>query len=129
MKQATTIDEVTFILEGIITIEVADNSNLAFFPILYKKVTERIKEGIHKKEFDDNPRMERLDVIFANINKNILLRHLPDYVLAMNQNGLLYLSGFFASDAHELNQASVSLGLCFSHKEEREGWCMLVFKK
>ncbi len=69
------------------------------------------------------------DVIFANINKNILLRHLPDYVLAMNQNGLLYLSGFFASDAHELNQASVSLGLCFSHKEEREGWCMLVFKK
>ena len=69
------------------------------------------------------------DVIFANINKNILLRHLPDYVLAMNQNGLLYLSGFFASDAHELKQAAVSLGLCFSHKEEREGWCMIVFKK
>ena len=69
------------------------------------------------------------DTIFANINKNILVRHLPDYVLAMNQNGLLYLSGFFTSDAHELKQAAESLGLCFSHKEEREGWCMLVFKK
>ncbi|GGG22397.1 hypothetical protein GCM10011344_23960 [Dokdonia pacifica] len=66
MKQATTIDEVIAILGDIITTEVAANSNLAFFPILYKKVTERIKEGIIQKEFEDNPRMERLDVIFAN---------------------------------------------------------------
>ena len=66
MKQATTIDEVIAILGDIITTEITDNSNLAFFPILYKKVTERIKEGIAQKEFDDNPRMERLDVIFAN---------------------------------------------------------------
>ena len=66
MKQATTIDEVIAILGDIITSEVAAGSNLAFFPILYKKVTERIKEGIAQKEFEDNPRMERLDVIFAN---------------------------------------------------------------
>lgn len=66
MKQATTIDEVLLLLEHIITTEIVENSNLAFFPILYKKVTQRIKEGIAKKEFDDNPRMERLDVIFAN---------------------------------------------------------------
>lgn len=66
MKQATTIDEVISILENIILTEIAENSNLAFFPILYKKVTQRIKEGIAQKEFDDNPRMERLDVIFAN---------------------------------------------------------------
>lgn len=66
MKQATTIDEVLLLLEHIITTEIVENSNLAFFPILYKKVTQRIKEGIAKKEFDDNPRMEHLDVIFAN---------------------------------------------------------------
>ncbi|MEP0263197.1 DUF5995 family protein [Dokdonia sp.] len=66
MIQATTIDEVILTLEDIIAIEIADNSNLAFFPILYKKVTERIKLGIAQKEFEDNPRMERLDVIFAN---------------------------------------------------------------
>ncbi len=66
MKQATTIDEVIAILEDIIVIEVQNNSNLAFFPVLYKKVTERIKLGIEKEEFEDNPRMERLDVIFAN---------------------------------------------------------------
>lgn len=66
MRQATTIDEVIAILGDIITAEIVANSNLAFFPILYKKVTERIKEGIAQKEFEDNPRMERLDVIFAN---------------------------------------------------------------
>ncbi|WP_299674735.1 DUF5995 family protein [uncultured Dokdonia sp.] len=66
MTQATTIDEVIAILGDIITDEITANSNLAFFPILYKKVTERIKEGIAQQEFEDNPRMERLDVIFAN---------------------------------------------------------------
>lgn len=66
MTQATTIDEVIAILGEIITTEVANNSNLAFFPILYKKVTERIKLGIENEEFEDNARMERLDVIFAN---------------------------------------------------------------
>ena len=66
MKQATTIDEVIDILGDIIATEITENSNLSFFPILYKKVTERIKEGVAQKEFDDNPRMERLDVIFAN---------------------------------------------------------------
>ncbi len=66
MKQATTIDEVLSILENIIVTEVANNNNLALFPILYKKVTERIKLGITQKEFEDNHRMERLDVIFAN---------------------------------------------------------------
>lgn len=66
MIQAATIDEVIATLEDIIATEIADNSNLAFFPILYKKVTERIKLGVVQKEFEDNPRMERLDVIFAN---------------------------------------------------------------
>jgi hypothetical protein len=66
MMQAQTIDEVLSILDGIITAEVGSNSNLAFFPVLYKQVTERIKQGIENQEFDDNPRMERLDVVFAN---------------------------------------------------------------
>lgn len=66
MRKATSIDEVISILENIIVTEVEEKSNLAFFPVLYKKVTERIKLGVQQKEFEDNPRMERLDVIFAN---------------------------------------------------------------
>ncbi|MEM7185386.1 MAG: DUF5995 family protein [Bacteroidota bacterium] len=66
MPLPTNIDEVIQQLEAIISAEVVAGSNLAYFPTLYKKVTERIKKGIENKEFEDNPRMERLDVIFAS---------------------------------------------------------------
>lgn len=66
MNLPTTIDEVIEHLDTIITIETSAKSTLAYFPVLYKKVTERIQLGIQKKEFEDNPRMERLDVIFAS---------------------------------------------------------------
>jgi len=69
------------------------------------------------------------DAIFANINKNILLSHMPDYVKALNSDGLLYLSGFFSSDAQEIKEVAEALGLTFYSKREREGWCMLVLKK
>ena len=66
MEIATSIDEVINHLTLIIDAEVSRKSHLAFFPVLYKKVTERIKLGIQNKEFEDNERMERLDVIFAS---------------------------------------------------------------
>ena len=72
---------------------------------------------------------QTFDVIFANINKNILIRHLPFYQRALNSDGLLYLSGFFDSDADDLKRESAKLGLSFSRQNKREGWCMLVFKK
>ncbi len=63
---ATTIDEVIAQLDQIIDTECANNSCMAYFPILYRKVTLRIKEGILNNEFENNQRMERLDVLFAN---------------------------------------------------------------
>jgi len=63
---ATSIDEVLVQLDAIITSEIAAKSALVFFPVLYRKVTVRIKEGIEQAEFEDNVRMETLDVIFAN---------------------------------------------------------------
>lgn len=63
---ARTIDDVILQLNEIIAKEATNNSAMAFFPVLYKKVTERIKTGILNQEFENNPRMEKLDVIFAN---------------------------------------------------------------
>jgi len=64
--QVTNIKEVIAYLEEIIETETARDSKLAYFTVLYHKVTVKIKEAIHNKEFEDNPRMEALDVIFAN---------------------------------------------------------------
>jgi hypothetical protein len=63
---ATSIDEVINRLDEIIEAECANNSCMAYFAILYRKVTVRIKEGILNNEFENNQRMEKLDVLFAN---------------------------------------------------------------
>ena len=69
------------------------------------------------------------DVIFANINKNILLNHMAAYVRGLNPNGFLYLSGFFSSDAQEIIKEAQELGLNLISQKERGGWCLLVFNK
>lgn len=63
---AQNIDEVIDHLGNIIEEEIAAKSKLAFFPILYRKVTIAVKEGIANGDFEDNERMEKLDVVFAN---------------------------------------------------------------
>lgn len=63
---ATTIDEVIHRLNGIIETAGRNSDRVGYFASLYQKVTVRVKEGILKNEFEDGPRMERLDVFFAN---------------------------------------------------------------
>lgn len=63
---AQSIDEVIVILDSII-VECETNQNpLGYFAALYQKVTLKVKEGIAKNMFEDGPRMEKLDVAFAN---------------------------------------------------------------
>ena len=66
MKEITTIDEVLSALDQIIQESKEQSSPLGYFAALYKKVTQKVRDGIDDGCFDDGPRMERLDVIFAN---------------------------------------------------------------
>lgn len=66
MSDARSIEEVIAALDGIIATAVADRSRLGFFASLYRQVTLQVQQGIATGLFDDGPRMERLDVIFAN---------------------------------------------------------------
>lgn len=63
---ATTIDDVINQLTAIVEWSKQNNSRIGYFAALYRKVTIQIKSGIEDDYFDDGPRMERLDVIFAN---------------------------------------------------------------
>lgn len=60
-----TIDEVLARMDMIVADCAASESRLGYFAILYRQVTRRIKQGIEDGEFEDNPRMEILDIIFA----------------------------------------------------------------
>lgn len=63
---ATTIDDVIQQLTAIVEWSKQNNARMGYFAALYRKVTIQVKKGIQENYFDNGPRMERLDVIFAN---------------------------------------------------------------
>ena len=66
MKLPETIDGVVERLSKIIERSIEDDSRLGYFAALYNRVTQRVREGVKNCEFEDNERMEQLDVVFAN---------------------------------------------------------------
>ncbi|MBS1646742.1 MAG: 50S ribosomal protein L11 methyltransferase [Bacteroidetes bacterium] len=69
------------------------------------------------------------DVVLANINRNILLKEMPQYAAALNKGGLLFLSGFFVADAPDLIAAAETCGLSFLTQNSDNEWTMLAFNK
>ena len=65
-NQINSIQQVVFALDEIISDSVKNKNPLGYFAALYRNVTVKVKEGIENNFFDDGPRMEKLDVIFAN---------------------------------------------------------------
>lgn len=72
---------------------------------------------------------QQFDLILANINKNILKRHLPSYSEALVSGGKLYLSGFFETDADELIELGKTLNLKHDHTLNKETWAALCLVK
>jgi hypothetical protein len=64
--QANGIDDVLRILDGIIADTKAKSDPLGYFAALYRQVTLTVKQKIAAGYFDDGPRMERFDALFAN---------------------------------------------------------------
>ena len=60
-----TIADVLIRMDEIVSECKFKNSRIGYFAVLYRQVTRRIQAGILNQEFEDNPRMEKLDVFFA----------------------------------------------------------------
>lgn len=71
----------------------------------------------------------KFDVVLANINRNILLADMPDFVSVMADDSLLILSGFYASDVDLLIEKASSLGLSKIDSKSDSEWTCLVLKK
>jgi ribosomal protein L11 methyltransferase len=72
---------------------------------------------------------KRYDIIIANINRNILLNDMQTYVDCLNENGLLFLSGFYTEDIPVISESCVSKGLTYVKQFERNNWVALKFTK
>ncbi|HWW62945.1 MAG TPA: DUF5995 family protein, partial [Thermoanaerobaculia bacterium] len=61
-----TIDDVVHAIDGIIAWAIAQPSRLGYFAALYKRITIAIRTAVQQGYFQNNPRMEHFDVIFAS---------------------------------------------------------------
>lgn len=68
------------------------------------------------------------DIIFANINRNILLNDMADYVKHLNKKGHIYFSGFYAQDFDQIINAAADLGLEYVKHDLKDQWVAAKFK-
>jgi len=64
-EPARSIDDVIERLDAILADAKEAGSPAGYFPALYRRVTIAVRDAIARGEFEDNERMERLDVRFA----------------------------------------------------------------
>lgn len=67
--------------------------------------------------------------ILANINRNILLQDMASYDQHLQPGGWLVVSGFYESDAAEIEACAAKIGLKQVAFHTRNQWATLVFEK
>ncbi|NQT78428.1 MAG: 50S ribosomal protein L11 methyltransferase [Bacteroidetes bacterium] len=70
---------------------------------------------------------QHFDIIFANINRNILLKDIPTYASALESGGSLLMSGFYADDLDRIIARSEESGLRLTETSIRNNWMATVF--
>lgn len=70
---------------------------------------------------------QMFDVILANINRNVLLNHIPQYSKHLNNKGLLLMSGFYEADIPVIKAKAEQNGLSFVEYKEQDHWVAVTF--
>jgi ribosomal protein L11 methyltransferase len=69
------------------------------------------------------------DYIFANINRNILLRDISAYCLSLKPEGEIYLSGFYKEDIPVLETECIRNRLELLSFTEQNNWGAIRTRK
>lgn len=78
---------------------------------------EAIKEG------------DSFDFVIANINRNILLADIKNYVKCMHSGSQLFISGFYTEDMDILKEEAAHHALRYIGYAEDNRWAMMKFEK
>lgn len=70
---------------------------------------------------------KKYDLIIANINRNILLNDMQQYVDCLNPKGIILFSGFYTEDIPFIDESCTRKGLTFVKKFERNNWVSLKY--
>ena len=69
------------------------------------------------------------DVILANINRNIILEDIDEFVSVMTTESKIILSGFYEQDAEAILQKANELGLKENQRLLNHDWCCLLLER
>ncbi len=72
---------------------------------------------------------KKYDIIFANIQRNVLLNDMPRYNNVLNNGGLLIMSGFYKKDMQAIKERAESLSLRDAGYSEMNSWVAYAFNK
>lgn len=116
-------------MKGAKPIDAIDYDNWCYLNSL-ENVERNNSENITVLEGDANVLPGRhYDIVIANINRNILLNDMETYVNTLNDNGTLFLSGFYNDDIPIIEAECNKFNLKHVETLERNNWVALKFEK
>lgn len=75
------------------------------------------------------PAFVKFDLVFANINRNILLNDIPHYNECMKPGAFLYMSGFYVEDIAAIEEECKRNGLALLSHTEKNNWVAVKVQK
>ena len=72
---------------------------------------------------------DSFDFVIANINRNILLDDMKNYVRCMHSGSQIFISGFYTEDMEVLKEEAARNGLRYIDYAEDNRWAMMRFEK
>ena len=82
-----------------------------------KRITVELSEKIPENNFD---------IILANINRNVIMEHLPILKKNLIPGGKILLSGLLITDETDIVEACLNIGLTLVKRNDRNKWISLL---
>lgn len=70
---------------------------------------------------------EKFDIIYANIQKNIIISDMQAYCKVLSPDGTVFLSGFYENDLTDIEKVASNYDLVLKSKKTRNNWCCAMF--
>ncbi len=114
---------------GAVAVDAVDIDDFAFENCCENIVTNGVAEQITPLLGDSKVIAgKHYDFILANINRNILLADMDNYLQTLNRGGVILFSGFLTSDAQIMIDAAQARGLKLVNSKNISDWVALAFK-
>jgi ribosomal protein L11 methyltransferase len=105
-----------------------DNDKWAYENAWENAAKNKVKMEVLLGSTNAIPPLE-FDVILANINRNILVEHAPDYCKHLSDTGRILLSGFLEEDIEIIESTYIDLGLTPVNHSSLGKWQLLEMVK